>query len=339
MSDQEQPPPPTWAAPGGQGSGPADPPAPPAPAPPPPPGVPPPPTWAPGPTRVGLVPLHPMSIGEVMDTAFRMLRACAAPAVLLVLLTLGPVQVLASVGVAFQPPIETFTAPVPEDFDVVPAIVSGIGALLSLVVAPLTVAALTWLGAHADATTAPRMTDALRHGARRYWATVGAFVLLFVMAVAFAIVGGLLIALGAVGGAVGVLVLALPVGFGLLVGLLMFLIIGYLTVPAVVVEGHGPISGISRAWRLARRRFWPTVGTAMLLGLVFGLLGLAVSTLVSLPGLLPISGNWVFAALGGTLNRMLTVPLGAFAALAMHVDQRIRTEGYDVAVLVDELRR
>lgn len=287
---------------------------------------------------MGLVPLYPMSIGDVMDTAFRLLRVCAGPAALVILLLLGPVQVLAST--AFLSPFAVFDEPVPTEVDPTLVLLSLAGSALSLVVLPLAMAALTWMGAHADADHRPDWRDALRHGARRYWAVLGAFALLAVAAVgtAFVVVLGIGL-LAAIGGGLAAVVLGIPLGLGVAVLVVGLTALGFLTVPCIVVEGHGPVRGLGRAWQLLRRRFWPTIGISLAVGLAFSLLGGAVSSAISIPAFFGVPAAWVFVAVGGILDRLITVPLGAFAALAIHVDQRIRTEGYDVAVLVSELRR
>jgi hypothetical protein len=341
-----------WATPGEDR--PADqPPRPPADAPPPPPpgappplppAVPPPPGQgygAPPPTarqRVGLVPLYPMGVSDVLDTAFRLLRACAGPAVLLVLVLLGPVQILTST--AFVSPTAILQDPVPEAVDGRLVALSLAGAALSLVVVPLAAAALTWLGAHAEESAVPDWREALRQGARRYWATLGAWALLVLVAVVALVAVGLVVGLlAAAGSGVVAVLVGIPLGLGALVLVVGLTALAYLTVPCVVVEQLGPRRGVARAWQLLRRRFWPTIGVSLAVGLVISLLGGAVSTAISLPALFGIPGAWVFVAIGAILDRLITVPLGAFAALAIHVDQRIRTEGYDVAVLVSELRR
>lgn len=288
--------------------------------------------------RVGLVPLYPMGVGDVLDTAFRLLRVCAGPAALLILLLLGPVAVLSST--AFVSPTAIFDEPVPTELDAGLLVASLAGSLLSLVVLPLVMAALTWMGAHADADHRPDWRQALRHGASRFWATLGAFALLAVGAAAMTtVVVGLVGIVGVLGGGLPAVLLGVPLGLGVLVLVVGLVALGYLTVPCIVVEGHGPASGIGRAWQLLRRRFWPTIGVSLAVGLVFSLLGGAVSSAVSIPAFLGAPGSWAFVAVGSILDRLVTVPLGAFAALAIHVDQRIRTEGYDVAVLVSELRQ
>lgn len=338
-----------WATPGAGDHGPPPPPPPPpsgtASTPPPPPPPPPggtPPWGVPGPQpprqRVGLVPLYPMRVGDVLDTAFRLLRVCAGPSALLVLLLLGPVQVLTST--AFVSPLSVLDEPVPTEVDPWLAILSLAGTLLALVVAPLAMTSLTWLAAHADADHRPDWREALRAGARRYLPTLGAFLLLGLVGLAAVAVVVLLVVLfAATGAGVVAAVLGIPLGLAAVVLVIGLIAWGYLTVPCIVVEGHGPVAGLGRAWRLLRKRFWPTIGVSLAVGLVFSLLGGAVSSVISVPAFLGVPGSWVFVAVGAILDRLVTVPLGAFAALAIHVDQRIRTEGYDVAVLVSELRR
>lgn len=279
-----------------------------------------------------------MGVGDVLDTAFRLLRVCAGPAALLILLLLGPIQVLSST--AFVSPISVFDDPVPTEVDARMLGLSVVGSLLSLVVLPLVMAALTWMAAHADTDHRPDWRDGLRHGARHYWATLGAFGLLALVAAAVtAVVVALIALLAAIGGGLPAVLLGIPLGLGAGVLVVGLVALGYLTVPCVVVEGLGPASGLRRAWQLLRRRFWPTIGVSLAVGLVVTLLGGAVSSAISVPAFLGVPGAWVFVAIGAILDRLVTVPLGAFAALAIHVDQRIRTEGYDVAVLVSELRR
>lgn len=279
-----------------------------------------------------------MGLGDILDTTFRILRAAALPSTLIVLLLLGPLQVLASAG--FQSPFAMLADPVPEVPDARLLAIAGIASVLTLIVTPLAVAALTWLGAHTTAQAAPTWREALAAGAARYWPTLGAFVLIVLMVLGVVAVVGLVVAgLFMIGDPVVGIVIGVPVGGVALVLSLGLYILGYLTVPCIVVEGRGPAAGIRRAWRLLRARFWPTLGVCIVVGLVITILGSAVSSVISLPGLLGAPAAWVFVAVGGVVSALISTPLGSFAALAIHVDQRIRTEGYDIAVLVSELQR
>lgn len=322
-----------WSTPGG---GDAPPPPPP---PPPPTGVPPPPPPGARPAqgRVGVVPMHPMGVGQILDTSFRMLRATALPAVIIVVLLLGPIQLLASAGV--QSPF-AFSQPVPEAPDPRFLVLAGIGWLLTVFVVPLVQVAMTWLGAHATEQDAPDWQVALRAGARHYWRTLGAWVLVgLVVLVGFGVGFALVALLGVAVHPVAAVLVGIPLALAALVASIGASVIGYLVVPCIVIEQRRPVDGLRRAWQLLLTRFWPTVGISLLVGLVLTLLGGAVSTAISLPGFLPFPGAWIFIAIGAVLDQLVRAPLSAYAALTIHVDLRIRSEGYDLAVLASELRR
>ena len=109
------------------------------------------------------------------------------------------------------------------------------------------------------------------------------------------------------------------------------------TTPAIAVEGLGPIAGLRRAARLARRRFWPLLGVALASGLVATLLGLA---LAALPIILSSVGatqrwRWLLSALATELQLLVSVPLTATAATLAYLDARVRTEGLDLQIDAD----
>jgi hypothetical protein len=354
-----------WAAPEGESApprradpppyvvGPAVPPPPPGMPPPgmPPPGSgappppPPPPGWGPVPgwgapirQRLGLIPMYPMGVGDILDTSFKLLRATAAPSVLIVLIILGPVQVLASL--AFGDPSAMFTEVVPAEPDFTTVALSLVGVLLSFFTGPLATAALTWLAARTDEGVRPTWQEALRAGLRRFLPVLGAILLIALVTGAVIVVGVLVIVLAAMAtGPVGGVMVGFPLGLIMLAVVLLALVASYLVVPVIVVEEYGPVQALRRTYRLVRPRFWPVLGISLLAGLVFTLLGGAVSTVFTLPAFLPTGFGWVFLAIGSIFDQMIRVPLGAFAALALYVDLRIRVEGYDIAVLAAELRR
>ncbi len=351
-----------WVTPGEQGDEPIDGVPPPLPPPPPPASGPPPPapgpaTWAPPPPpspqspppppnwpqasaaagRSGVIPLHPMGVGDLLDTAFSVLRAAPGPAIVLVILLFGPAQILSAVG--FTNPFQGLTTGVVQELDSQAAVLAALGALLSLIVSPLAATSLTWLATRVDEGTRPTWGEALRAGAGHYWRLVGAWLLLLIAALVVVVVPLILVVLAAAaaGPAVAVII-GIPGFLFAMVSSLLAVVTGYLVVPVVVIERAGPVTALRRVREVIRGRFFPTLGIAMLFGLVFLLVGGAVSTGVSIPAFLDFPGAWLFAALGGLVDRIITTPLSAFAALAMYVDLRIRNEGYDVAVLAAQLR-
>jgi hypothetical protein len=112
-----------------------------------------------------------------------------------------------------------------------------------------------------------------------------------------------------------------------------------LTAPAIVIEGLGPIAGMRRSWRLARRRFWPVLGTALLGGLI-------VLIMASIVSLVPeqiagtIAGAHVRAvveAIIGTVTQAFQWSVAATLATLLYFDQRVRSEGLDLQVMAARL--
>jgi hypothetical protein len=117
-------------------------------------------------------------------------------------------------------------------------------------------------------------------------------------------------------------------GVGALAAMTLFLV----TAPAVVAEDLGPVAAMRRSARLARRRFWPTLGVALLTGLVASLFDQALS---SAPVLLAVvvgteGAGWLLLGAGGVMSSIVTTPVVAAATTLYYLDLRVRTEGLDL---------
>ena len=123
---------------------------------------------------------------------------------------------------------------------------------------------------------------------------------------------------------VGMLLCGLPG----LIAMTWFLV----TAPVIGAERLGPIAAMRRSGRLVRRRFWPTMGLALLSGVVATLFGYAlglVPTTLSL--LVGTSGlGWVLTAAAGILTSLVTMPIVAATTVLIYLDLRVRTEGLDL---------
>ena len=121
---------------------------------------------------------------------------------------------------------------------------------------------------------------------------------------------------------------ALALGLGTLVAMAFYIV----TAPAIAVEGLGPFAGMGRAARLAGRRFWFVLGFGLLSGLVASTLGQVLGLLPQFLGLLlgPDLG-WIALGVGAILTQLVsTTVVGASTAL-LYLDLRIRLEGLDLA--------
>ena len=128
-------------------------------------------------------------------------------------------------------------------------------------------------------------------------------------------------------------------------GMMVFLMgaVSPLMPPAVVLEKQGALDSIRRAWNLARRRFWPVLGMIFVLYL-FSLLivnGPAAIVNAILTQVVTSFGDMTAALVISTIIQslvslvfvLLYYPLQMTAFTLIYFDLRVRTEGFDIALL------
>jgi hypothetical protein len=132
--------------------------------------------------------------------------------------------------------------------------------------------------------------------------------------------------------------------FFLLFGIVFFFLIAgsYLLSPVLVLENIDMGSGIGRAYRLGKFRFWPMVGffvvlslLIFILALIVGLIGQFVSQLffpVSLTNPVQPIGAQILQTAFNIVLSVVTTPLAPIAATVYYIDARARSEGFDLAV-------
>ena len=115
------------------------------------------------------------------------------------------------------------------------------------------------------------------------------------------------------------------------VGVIVPVTLFSLTAPVLVVEGVGPVQAARRSWRLIARRFWFCVGLVLLgvigSGLLTNLLGGVPSYFASL---LPRPFDWLTAAAISTAVLMVVTTALVSMSVLLYLDLRIRTEGLDI---------
>jgi hypothetical protein len=126
---------------------------------------------------------------------------------------------------------------------------------------------------------------------------------------------------------------------GLVVGIAFVMPLFMMTAPAMSLEDLGPFGAIRRSVRLAGRRYWPTVGIALLSGflayLLDRILGLVPGVIALVIGL---RWGWLIVAASGVVQSFVTVSLIAIVATLVYLDARIRQEGFDIEVMATRLR-
>jgi hypothetical protein len=129
-------------------------------------------------------------------------------------------------------------------------------------------------------------------------------------------------------------------------GMLAFLgtAVSPMVAPVVVLERQGAIEAVRRAWNLVRRRFWPVLGYIFVLYLFNLLIVNGPLTIVNLllTQLLPTTSGGltmqlvitsIIQALVSIVFILIYYPLQMTAFTLIYFDLRVRTEGFDLALL------
>ena len=128
-------------------------------------------------------------------------------------------------------------------------------------------------------------------------------------------------------------------------GMMAFLMsaVSPLVAPVVVLEKQGALAAIRRAWDLARRRFWPVLGTIFVLylfsllivngpaAIVNALLTTVITSFGDMTTQLVITT--IIQSLVSLVFVLLYYPLQMAAFTLIYFDLRVRTEGFDIALL------
>jgi hypothetical protein len=120
-------------------------------------------------------------------------------------------------------------------------------------------------------------------------------------------------------------------------------VVNPLVPPVVVLENKSALESIQRAWNLARRRFWPVLGYVIVLGL-FSLL--VINGPVAIANIIlsqafqsfgdPVTQIVLTSIIQGLISLvfvLLYYPLQMTAFTLIYFDLRVRTEGFDIALL------
>jgi hypothetical protein len=277
-----------------------------------------------GSARTGPLPLHPMTFGDILDGAFKLLKANLRTIVLVSAVFLIPVNLVAAffqrdlLGGYGLLQLANDPSLVDEAANTGPsnALLLGtvIAAFASFLITPFIGGAVSRVVASSYLGEELGPEPVIRATGRRFLALLGAFFFAFLLKV----VGALFCLVGA------------------LVPMTFFLV----TTPAVMVEELGPIQAMARSVTLVRTRFWAVMG----IGVLSGLLASVLEWILSWPFGIVVSvigfrWGWILSAIGEILPALVTMPLVAIVATLVYFDLRIRNEGFDLQMIAAELAR
>ncbi|MFD6446909.1 hypothetical protein ACFWEJ_17510 [Promicromonospora sp. NPDC060204] len=309
------------------------------------------PGYRPAADKPGIVPLRPLTLGELYDGAFGAVRH--NPGVTLGL-TAIIVVVAVVIGTLVSIPLTTWFTdlwgsffaelendPAMQDMGFTQDILGvtygsllGIGLVLQLA-APLAMGVMAVSVSDSVIGRKISVSEAWQRIARRAWYLIGFSLLSLVAGVV-----GLTALVGVVAGffaidmTLGVVGVFLAIAFALVGSVWLFTRV-LLVAPALAVEGGGFWATVARAWRLTRGTFWRVLGIYLLTWLILYFISQIVSIPLSfLLSIFMMAANDAGLAISVGVTYVVTgglqvLFLGGVTAL-LYIDTRMRREGLDV---------
>ncbi|WP_246117449.1 glycerophosphoryl diester phosphodiesterase membrane domain-containing protein [Cellulomonas composti] len=300
--------------------------------------------WRPPALQPGIIPLRPLGLGEILDGAFRAIRA--NPSVMF-----GLAALVMSIAVAVQAILTWYVGGQLsgaftdlQDDELVydgtgDLIGSSIAQFITLPVTAIASTALTGLLVVSVSRSVlgrkVSISEVLR--SRRVWAVVG-----FTMLVSLAAV----VALGLIVGAVWLLASAdqpLAAGFvGLVAGVAYLLALVWVSVrtllvtPALMLEERPFWPTIKRSWLLTRRSFWRLLGIYLLTSIMVGIAAEIIVYPAAIIGLIAFDGDptslgaIAVNSVGSVIAQTLTTVFLSSVVALLYIDVRMRREGLDL---------
>lgn len=306
--------------------------------------------------KPGAFPLRPLTLGNIYDGAFRIIRfnprATVGAAVLVTAVAMAiPILITGiltfTVGLAMDasgdPDPEAGTAEVA-------GLLAAYGSLfLSMVLAQVGVVLVTGMVAHVTRAAAVgrrlSLGEAWAATRGRRWALLGLTLVInvafAVLLVAYVVLWVLVVVLA--GDAWQLILVWGVVTVPAFVALCCWLWIRlyYLPVPPLMLERVGVFAAVGRGWRLTRGQYWRTFGIALLTTIIGSVAGSMLSAPVSIVGqvgafvvpdyaaLLLIGSQ----ALALVVQNAFVAPFLATVTSVQYVDLRMRKEAFDVELM------
>jgi hypothetical protein len=295
--------------------------------------------------KPGVVPLRPLTLGEILDGAVQTIRQ--NPKVMLGLsavvnLALSVVVVLLQIGTlrsdfaALGGSSTSADSATAGAADIVSSLVA---ALLQAVGTTVLTGLLVIAVSDAVLGRRPGIGEVWQRARGRIWALLGVTVLVFLAIagiVAVVVVPGIVVLVA--GGAAAAGILLLVVGIIAAVVLVPWVAIRWLFAPpTVLLERTGVRASLGRSWRLVGGSWWRCFGIVLLAQLIASVLSGVLQVPFVLAGLaIRDAGSDTLAVIltvvGGAIARTLIAPFSASILALLYIDLRMRREGLDVTL-------
>ncbi len=114
----------------------------------------------------------------------------------------------------------------------------------------------------------------------------------------------------------------------------------WIVVPVIAVEEVGAAEALRRSWRLIAPRFFQYVGVWLVAAVVAWFVGTIVSVLPTIAALVATHNTFLASLFQGMriiLSTIVVTPLAAVIATLVYFDARVRVEGFDVQMMAADL--
>ena len=317
--------------------------------------------------KPSIIPLRPLSIGEILGGSFESLRANPKAMFIPSLVVMTILGIISALGTTYffdrlgaSSPFSSSTSQ-PDTTDLEKQwsslfglyAQSGVNSILTMFASSILTGLLivtvsrTILGRKAS------LSDVWQRTKPRVGALIGQVIIiqiiLGVATVVFIAIGvgvfwlpmSSVIANGGDDGSAGLIVLTI---IGLVVATLAFMLglfaLGCklcLAPAALILENIGVFEGISRSWALTRGYFWRVIGVRLLSTIIISVVSWAASSALNFvtQGLALMAPNAMLAVLAGSvlvssLIQAVTMPFDSAVVALIYTDLRMRSEGLDV---------
>lgn len=314
----------------------------------------------------GIIPLRPLSIGEIYDGAIRAIRANPrtmvgfSAVVGAVIALIGTVPQAVALNTIANSPLSTGeTIDRIETSDVAELIgAGGLSVLIGVVQSVLATTIITGLlivavgaAVRGESLTPGALWQRARH---RMGAVLGLALLLLVVAPVMVFLsmlpGGLLLYLLPDTVGVGIAVLIIGTLLGVIAYAAFYLGFWSVAAPALLLENLGVIAALRRSYRLVRGTFWRVFGISLLTAVIayvvqqifavpFSVIGVLLAEVADFTGLSGALVQLLISDVGTILAGAVAYPFTAGTVALLYLDLRMRREGMDVEVLRSEQPR
>jgi hypothetical protein len=258
--------------------------------------------------------LHPMRVGELLDASIKLYRENWKLFMGIVAFVFVPIQFLQSFltrEIVVSPFSDPNRLPTESQFDSAILATLIFTAVTFLFIIPFLTAAIARATSDVYLEKKPTVGDIYRFALRLTPAVLWATFLVFLTT------------------ALGFVALIVP-------GVIFF--VRFAFSPSIVaIEGRRGTKAMGRSWELAKGFFWKIFGTiflaGVLTGIVGGILSLPLTFIASAIG----PGGWPLAAIGNSASSIITRPFSGIVAVLLYFDMRIRKEGFDLALMAQEI--